>query len=805
MKKPIILLFAILADVTLSAEVLAPAQALQRVCDSTTAAGPRKVAKRAVANASPARVVAQYNADPELYVFTPAGGGVLLVSAESEAPALLGYTESTLADGNIPPAMEYMMNCYAEEINALRDGNVIYGDSRADNSEDFAPIDIVCPTTWDQGGPYYDMCPERTDGFNPHFATGCVATAIAQVLYTHKYPARCVGGEYSYQWTKTDVQPEETKTLSINFDEVELDWDNMLHSYPNGGADATQQQKDAVATLMKAVGYASNMNYGPGGSGTHGFVLAAGLVKYFDFDITTRVYQRRWVPMPQWKKMIYDELADGHAVYMDAQTGLTLPSAHAFMIDGYQGNGFFHVNWGWGGMSNGYFLLTTMEPGAQGIGGAAVPSGYCAQQGIIIGLKHGRTGDIEDAEPQFFITDQFKPSAETAKLGSKVNFSGTTCYNIGALVDAKRVAPGVKFTREDGTVYWAHENVEIDVPSSISGALYGLKLPTVTIPADLPEGNYTISPAVYSHRLEKHFDIATCVGQGGTSKATVSGGNITFEAIKTATLKLEVDPQTTPKLVYNKDNSVNCRITNTSDVDYDGYIYTRLVKRGETKVRADLNRFHVNVEPGKTVEVAAKLVLDNNTVGSGNYELLFQDQNQKGFISDPIPVKVNGYFSAAELTAEGIVCVSNAQNDLQFDVSLTATEGDFDNYLYLKICVGKDEVTSIRQPKALIPYETTETVRFTGKFPEGVIGKKYTVFICYKRPDGIKEAVGNKRYLTFELSERNTIDSAIDRVDAGVPAGSQAEYFDLSGRRVDNPVKGVYLMRVGGQTTKVKF
>lgn len=508
--------------------------------------------------------------------------------------------------------------------------------------------------------------------------------------------------------------------------------------------------------------------------------------------------------MPQWKKMIYDELAGGHAVYMDAQTGIEAVSAHAFMIDGYQGDGFFHVNWGWGGLSDGYFLLTTMDPGAQGIGGASVPSGYCASQGIILGLKHGRTGNIEDAEPQFFMTDQLKPSVTTAKFGDTVEFTGSQCYNLGAVIDANGVAPGIKFTHEDGSVYWTHEGVEIDVPAASVLGFYSIRLPRIVIPDNLPDGNYVVSPAIYSKHHDNHFDVPVCVGQGGTVKAVVANGTITFENPQLASLKLEAE-LISKSLDYNKDYQINCRITNTSADDYDGYINAWLVTRGSTKKRAGLNRFHVNVEPGKTIDISPKLIFDDNTVGTGNYEILFLDQNNR-FISDPIPVKVYGNSKVVELVVNKIECLSNAQDDVQFDVSLTATEGDYYNLLYLEIREGTSVVKStIRsKTKEIISYETTETIRFSGSFPEGVVGKKYTAFVCYHAVDGLKEAKGEKRFCTFELSDVNTIDSSINEIKDNNHS-AHTQYFDLSGRRIDNPEKGIYLMRVGGETTKVKF
>jgi len=118
------------------------------------------------------------------------------------------------------------------------------------------PLPPICKTKWNQNAPYNNLCP--TVG-TTNCVTGCVATAVAQVLKTYEYPTQCSGGTYSYTWTANNSQ-----TLSLNYDEVTLDWANMLDTYD---ASATDEQKNAVATLMKAVGYGVNMGYTTSESG----------------------------------------------------------------------------------------------------------------------------------------------------------------------------------------------------------------------------------------------------------------------------------------------------------------------------------------------------------------------------------------------------------------------------------------------------------------------------------------------------------------------------------------------------------
>ena len=238
---------------------------------------------------------------------------------------------------------------------------------------------------WDQGAPYNNKTPILNGS---HTATGCVATAIAQIMRYWQYPD--VGkGSRSYTWETGN------KTLSMNFSQVRFDWANMPFIHTDTW---TSAQDDAVATLMQAVGYAMDMDYNLASAGGSGAVTAYAterLINYFGYAPSSTHYDRDNFGLYDWEDLVYGSLVAGCPVLYH---GTGSAGGHAFVVDGYQSDGYFHLNWGWGGSSNGYFLLTALDPANLGIGGGA--GGFNTNQGAAINLRPDFTG----SKPEYSIS-----------------------------------------------------------------------------------------------------------------------------------------------------------------------------------------------------------------------------------------------------------------------------------------------------------------------------------------------------------------------------------------------------------------
>ena len=136
---------------------------------------------------------------------------------------------------------------------------------------------------------------------------------------------------------------------------------------------------------MLMCGVSVSMDYCASGSGAYTGNVATALKNYFDYDASTRYVNRSNYRLAQWNQLVYDELSQSRVVVYSGQSS---GGGHAFVIDGYDKDDYFHVNWGWGGGSNGYFLLSILDPGSSsGIGASSSTDGYSYDQGAVIGIR----------------------------------------------------------------------------------------------------------------------------------------------------------------------------------------------------------------------------------------------------------------------------------------------------------------------------------------------------------------------------------------------------------------------------------
>lgn len=348
-----------------------PGEALQRVAE---AQGPTEVRRVAAAGQTVlAFTLNQPSAEAgkaALYMFNTPGGGFILAPADDRLPAVLGYGDSAVSTPEqLSPTQKWWFEGYADMVKAVADGSGQLDESGATRAS-WAAIAPLVKTTWNQDAPFNNDCPSvnwrRT-------YSGCVATAMAQIINYWQSPARGQG-THSYEW-------EGGETISFDYEATPFDYANMIDNYQRGKY--TTAQGSAVAALMKACGVAIDMNYGVDGSGAKDYSVLAALTDYFYYDKSTLRFQRRQtISTAKWEEMIYNDLAEKHPILYCGQAN---GGGHAFVCDGYDGNGMFHINWGWGGYQDGYFTLLDLNPEGGGIGG--FDGGYNRFQSINIGIK----------------------------------------------------------------------------------------------------------------------------------------------------------------------------------------------------------------------------------------------------------------------------------------------------------------------------------------------------------------------------------------------------------------------------------
>ena len=315
---------------------------------------------------------------PVYYVFNQTGAkGFVIVSGDDAVLPVLAYSSESIYDPeNLPPAMERLLQWYYDQIVYMRENQVAPEQKTVDAwafysqprlpSKGIAAVAALLTTTWDQGCNYNAQCPYDASAGSYlcyRCPTGCGATAQAQIMKYHAFPTQGTG---SHTYTHATYG-----SLSANFATTTYNWSSMPNNVSSANA--------AVATLMFHVGVAVEMNYDAAGSGSYITDHRAAFVNYFNYKSTAAAVGKSSYTNTQWAALIKGDLDNSLPVFYTGfdQTG---SGGHAWVVDGYQGNGTytenFHINWGWGGYENGYFLLSDLTPSPGGIGGGSYDFNY---------------------------------------------------------------------------------------------------------------------------------------------------------------------------------------------------------------------------------------------------------------------------------------------------------------------------------------------------------------------------------------------------------------------------------------------
>ena len=362
-----------------------------------------------------------------LHIFNIEGGGYIIVSADDRTEEILGYSTTGTFDANqIPENMRAFLQEYVNGIQYLDNHHIQVAKSteskRTSRRAVKASIAPLLSTTWDQWPPYSSSCPSSE---GKQTFTGCVATAMAQVMGYHKWPNA----------TTKEIPAYTSTNGSLSFDlsaipaGTAIEWDKMKNSYDMDGtqtktaAECTDSEK-AVASLMQLCGQSVQMNYGLGSSNaTTGMALWA-LIKYFDYDASAHWAFRKNYTYDEWQDLIYAELANNRPVLYDGQSA---GGGHAFVCDGYDKDDFFHINWGWGGQSDNYFRLRLLNPDNQGTGGSNTNEGYGVEQSAGIGIK--KNAGTVDTYNGLYVTQLTSKENSVTRASATTNFNFTVYFN----------------------------------------------------------------------------------------------------------------------------------------------------------------------------------------------------------------------------------------------------------------------------------------------------------------------------------------------------------------------------------------
>lgn len=683
-KKLIFSALAVACVAMANAVTLTPEEALARAGQAAT-----PPTRGIVSSVSPRLSFTQMTekGNPAVYVFNKDEGGFLVLSADDMAYPVLGYSDSgqlTGEDVAMNPALEWWLSEYARQIDyAASNGTTanVSGFTLPSTRASYEAITPQIKTKWDQGAPYNNQCP-MYGTFRTY--TGCVATAMAQVMNYWKYPE--VGrGQIGYE-AKTIG-----KRLSLNFAKKKFDWDNMLPAYYGA---YTEAQEDAVAYLMKACGYAVKMDYSAESSGALAMNIANGLQKYFDYDPNMLYTLREYYNSTQWSDMIYENLKNVGPILYGG--GSFLGGGHSFICDGYDGNGMFHFNWGWSGMSDGYFSLDALNPDALGAGGGA-GGGYNFTQDAVFGIQPPTGKPVEERKEFMTQSGSLSASVNPAEKGVLyfdlwgrqepmwVNYNPTTLkVYFGAIFEPQGATPGevkklpvcdVEFTIQPG--YGT-------APSSFKPKVDLLK-------AGLGDGTYKVTIATYGSGVENPEWIPVKAGYTYCDYVTIKKNGEDIDVIVNEIPTLEIE-----------------------DAEIVGNFYS-----------------------GCPITVYAKIVNNHDIELTSGFAPAFAYENLIGFLGESVLVTVPPHSSVEKEWTSVIYTMQGAPN-VTGDVPLIFTFFDEMTYNFYTESFAKDVVMEPNPGLPVIDYgDDPPVIARLNKMEETIDGNVVEVYMLNENDDRI--------------------------------------------------------------------
>ncbi len=812
-KKIIMTAAATLLAVTANAAPITAEQALARAFSGSAA----KSAPLDASGLSLVHTNVMDNGVASAYIFAkPAGQGFAVLSADDSLTPVLGYSGSGSVDpDNLPPSLVWWLGEYGRKAQWLAEKGVDVSQTRPYAPDWWTAVGPLMTTTWNQDAPYNDNCPVVSGVKAP---TGCVATSFAQVMNYFKYPE---SGRGTIRYSDNGV----IRSMSIS---KKFEWDNMLDSYTAGRYNDTQAA--AVAYLMQACGYAVEMGYGASASGAQSFKLVNAMVTYFKYSADAIYREREAYSTSAWTQMVYDNIRNVGPVIYD---GRSIDGGHSFVCDGYDGNGYFHFNWGWGGMSDGYFLLDSLSPESQGIGGAE--GGFNYSQGAVFNMRKP-DGSVSPDYDNMKVMGTVVPSLS----GRDITFRASNGNSYAGWGNASwrqiSCEIGAIFEKADGTPVSEVAGTWSGLSSgTISLGVYSYYStqsvnPVITVPENLADGKYRVVLAARQSGMmddDNHYPWQPLVCNWGDANycwLTVSGGQLSVQTVDPGRLSFSGVGLGSP-LYVNRNTLLDLEVANDSEMELAVCFYPALYRNNRLQYRSDYLLVSVDAEASVNKKALVSFVPDQNatSLGAGEYELKLIDAATESVIAEYGKFEMSSVAAGFTLslddfsvpgasvkdielgsrTFKDVYEINDASSfDIKFDYSVT--KGYFDSsvrvimaaydaannrfvstgedYYYDTPFIGEGITKNVVIPMDMSSYNLSTVYRVTATYMQ----------------NGQNRTLGNM-YISFDTT-------GVDEVEIGNDDNTAAEYYNLQGVRIAAPFKGqIVLRRIGDKVEKVVF
>ena len=530
------------------------------------------------------------------YIYSPEGSdGFVVISGDDRTEAVLGYSDSGKFDPDLmPDNMRSWLRTYERAMDQM--------DRTGQQAHDaYVPAtDVIAPlvtTRWDQGYPYNLHCPENCP-------TGCVATAMAQVMYYHRWPqgaTTAIPGYTSYSHSyERPALPAAT-----------FDWNNMRNTYSTY---SSAESCEAVALLMEYVGTALEMDYDPSGSGAQTYGIPHIINQYFGYSNSAWEADRSQYSMSEWDELLLNELRAKRPVLYSGYTSNW--EGHAFVCDGYDGAGMYHINWGWGGYCDGFYRISLLDPDGSGIGGSSTSDRFSMGQCAIIGWSPEEvTTDIPNIRT---LTALERPSVgkrQVSREDRTQHFEGVPVRQYLANSTGKGyfANSGYGLFKDGELVDVLHTQTMQMWPTQVVETF-----PTLTFGANLDDGDYEIYP------ISTHLDSGQWEKDHGADRhfirAHIAGNEMTLTPVPQADFQVNE--------VSISGNKMSINLTNPHE-EYNGSVslYTD---------SQDIAEEQVAIGAGETTDIFLYLSKDRPLKESDIYYLTVDRFDQNYFYSNGI-------------------------------------------------------------------------------------------------------------------------------------------------------------------------
>ena len=688
----------------------------------------------------------------------------VIVSGDERQERVLGYSENdTFSPEDIPCCMAFMLREYSREYDYLSTKSFSPSDveKEPESSERRAPAYYNCilETKWGQSAPFNNLC-------NGNVA-GCVAVAMAQIMYKHKYPS-------SYSWS------------------------NMLKTYQTNGYTTTQA--NAVAKLIRDCGISVNMDYGTDGSSAKSCDAAWALAHKFGYNPNIKYYMRNYFSQSKWEQIILEELKEERPILYSGKMS-DGEAGHAFVLDGYDGNGFYHFNWGWKGSgvnpnygNESYFKLTSLTPKT-----GNTTSDYTYNQSMVCQISPQTVGNFECV----FYADKFIVNNFTVGNIFKVSFKKLSCYVTSAnSFDTPfngEIGIGLYNAFTGKGKLWTREI------SMKSGWSFDSQDYSFTISKDaLPDGIYYLYPCAISGvsngSAQNTTYIRTLNTQYDYYLATVKNGK--------ATLTLKGTPSPDISL-----SSVTCENTNLSSIRQDDKLIMKATfknmgsvhslksrlsictKNSEGELSSKYNSAEISKQIAYNEELTVKHELNLSNVPPGTYYatiMYYKDWDDAN----------NWYYSLTSSNQYEIkVCESGVEiNEINFP------DANFRSIL-LQTDQGKDgifsksEINGIKYLSIASKgiYSLKGVEHFTSLIVLSCFGNQLTSLDVSNLTELTTLYCSSNELTSLDLSKNTKLKelncalnkikgTAMDELIKSLPPNTTTEYYDFSVLAYDNTI-----------------